>query len=479
MRPIVRVISPQAWAPTLPGSLGPVLALPIAAALLGNRPNFVLIFADDLGYGDLSCYGQTAYKTPNLDKMAREGTRYTDFLVASPGCSPSRAAILTGCQPVRLGIPAVLVPSDKTGLNLSEQTIPELLKPAGYRSAIVGKWHIGVKNLMPLAHGFDEYFGLPYSNDMWPPHGKNWGELHLYRDNTRLEQIETLADQDTLTTRYTEEAVRFIGKNADRPFFLYLAHSMPHVPLGVSSKFKGKSGAGLYGDVIQELDWSVGEVLKALKKSGIDDNTIVVFTSDNGPWLPYGEHAGSSGGLREGKGTTFEGGVREPCIVRWPGHVPAGKTSASFWTSIDIAPTFASLAGVQGPKLAIDGVDATSLVTGQTSGPTHASFPYYIWPGELQAVREGRWKLHFPHPYRHQTPPGGVGGDSAGEVTLQLGLSLYDLATDRNETRNVAENHPETVARLERLAESYRRELGNKSTGQKGYGTRPPGRVSD
>lgn len=457
-----------------------------AAALAGiaslaarpARPNIVVILADDLGYGDLSCYGQTKYKTPHLDRMATEGTRFTDFLVASPGCTPSRAAILTGCQPVRVGLPAVIGSKDKVGLNPDETTIPEMLKPLGYRSAIVGKWHLGTGNLLPLNHGFDEYFGLPYSNDMWPPNGEYWGELFLHRGSAPVRQVTDQTGQDELTTLYTQEAVKFIDDNRSKPFFLYLAHSMTHVPLGVSPKFRGKSGAGLYGDAVQEVDWSVGELLAALKRNGIDRNTIVVFTSDNGPWLPYGEHAGSSGGLREGKGTTFEGGVREPCIVRWPGKVPAGRVSSSFWASIDILPTIAKLIGSDRPHLPIDGEDAWPVWNGE-SAATHDTYPYYIWPGNLEAVRWKNWKLHFPHPHRLQTQPSGTGGKAAGEKTGQIGLSLFNLTADPGETVNVADKHPKIVARIQQIAEGFRRELGDKQSGRNGWGVRKPGQVID
>ncbi|MEK7718590.1 MAG: sulfatase, partial [Bacteroidota bacterium] len=300
-----------------------------------RSPNIVLIFMDDMGYGDLSCYGASQYKTPNLDRMAARGIRFTSFLSAQAVCSASRAGILTGCYPNRVGISGALMPDAKIGLNPSEETIAEVVKKRNYKTCAIGKWHLGYqRQFLPLQQGFDEYLGLPYSNDMWPvffdgsrniseayKRKSGYPELPLIRDNKKIKEIRTLDDMSELTTLYTETAVDFIKRNRKNPFFIYLAHSMTHVPLAVSAKFKGKSEQGLFGDVMMEIDWSVGQIMKALEKNGLEKNTLVIFTSDNGPWLNFGNHAGSTGGLREGKGNSFEGGQREPCLMRWPGHI--------------------------------------------------------------------------------------------------------------------------------------------------------------
>ena len=444
-----------------------------------ERPNFIIIFLDDVGYGDLSSYGQTHYQTPHLDRLAAEGTRFTDFLVASPACSPSRAALLTGCYPQRVSVPGVLGPASKTGLHPDEITIADILKGQGYATAIVGKWHLGVTPpLLPLNQGFDEYFGLPYSNDMWPGLGKNWPPLMLYRGNEPFEEVKTLADQDQLTRRYTEYAVDFIRRKKDEPFFLYFPHSMGHVPLGVSESFKGKSGHTYYGDMMLEVDWSVGEIMKTLREEGLDRNTLVLFTSDNGPWLPFGDHAGVSGPLREGKGTTFEGGMREPFIAWWPGRVPAGRVSDTFVNAMDFLPTIARLAGTVEPQdRIIDGRDIAPVLFGETDVSPHRYFFYY-WPRQLQAVRVGDWKLHLPHQHRHQEGPPGVGGKSAGQVQRQIGLSLYNLRRDVGETENLAAEYPEIVERLLRMAELARRDLGDSLTKTTGENVRPAGKIS-
>lgn len=455
-----------------------ILGLAALAMTVASRPpNFVVIYCDDLGYGDLSCYGNRAYKTPNLDRMAREGTRFTSFYVASPACSPSRAALMTGCYPVRVSVPEVLGPDSKTGLNPEEANIASILRPLGYTTACVGKWHLGVKNLLPTRQGFDTFYGLPYSHDMWPPNRNAWPPLWLYRDEKPIEEVRTLGDAAQLTAKYTRAATEFIRANRGRPFFLYLPHSMPHVPLAASERFLGKSGAGLYGDVIREIDWSVGEILKALRQNGLDKDTLVVFSSDNGPWRPYGDHAGSPGGLREGKGTTFEAGFRVPGIFRWPGKVPAGAVCDEVASTMDLLPTFAALAGAKLPEAKIDGHDIRPLISGEPGAKTPWKWFYYYWPDQLQAVRSGDWKLHVPHKHRHQTEPAGRDGKSAGEVTQEIELSLFDLSKDPTETTNVADRHPEVVQRLLRMIAIGRKELGDSITKTKGAEVRPPGKV--
>lgn len=452
--------------------LGVLAGLVFAA----TPPNFVIIFADDLGYGDLSCYGNRAYKTPNLDRLAAEGVRFTNFYSASPGCSPSRAALLTGSYPVRVGVPQVLNPDSPTGLNPAEANLANTLKPLGYATACVGKWHLGVKNLMPTHQGFDTFYGLPYSNDMWPPNGAHWPKLFLHRDTEPVEEVRTLEDQAELTGKYTRHAVEFIKANRKKPFLLYLAHSMPHVPIAASKRFAGKTGRGLYADTITELDWSVGEVIKTLKREGLENNTLVFFASDNGPWLPYGDHAGASAGLREGKGTSFEGGFRVPGIFRWPGRIPAGQVRDEIVTTMDVLPTVAKLSGAKLNEEARDGSDISHLLFDESKEEVRPWF-YYFWPGQLQAVRSGDWKLHVPHEHRHQTQPAGRSGKPAGEVTEKIGLSLFNLTDDPGESKNLASERPDVVARLVRMIEIGRRELGDTLTGAKGTGVRPPGRV--
>jgi arylsulfatase A len=441
-------------------------------------PNIVLIFCDDMAYADIGPFGSKT-PTPNLDRLAREGMRFTDFYVPQAVCSASRAALMTGCYPSRVGIQGALPPRAKVGLNPNEITIAELLKGRGYATAIYGKWHLGdAPQFLPTRQGFDEYFGLPYSNDMWPHHptgGTNYPPLPLY-ENERVVQL--MPDQTQLTTWYAERAVKFIERNKSQPFFLYLAHNMPHVPLHVSDKFKGKSGRGLYGDVIMEIDWSVGEVLKALKTNGLDDNTLAVFTSDNGPWLLYGDHAGNAGPLREGKATSWDGGVREPTLMRWPGKIPAGATCREMAWSMDLLPTFSRLAGTNAPTdRIIDGRDIAPLMFGapETKSPHEALFVY--WGQQLQAVRSGDWKLHFPHQYPRPDPPGDNG--RPGRYSQQrTELALFDLSKDIGETTDVAAAHPDVVARLQKLAEQCRADLGDARTQQKGTGLRESGRLA-
>jgi arylsulfatase A len=466
-------LAPLAFAATFAG------AWPARADDAAAPPNIVVIFTDDQGYADVGVFGAKGFTTPNLDRMAAEGMKFTNFHVPAAVCSASRAALLTGCYPQRVSILGALGPGSKTGIHDDEVLIPELLKMGGYATAIFGKWHLGdAPQFLPTRHGFDRYFGLPYSNDMWPFHPtiKSFPKLPLIEGEKILEYNP---DQTQLTTWYTERAVRFIAENKDRPFFLYVPHSMPHVPLFVSDKFKGKSEQGLYGDVIMEIDWSVGQILEALRRHQIDDRTLVVFTSDNGPWLSYGDHAGSAGPLREGKGTTWEGGQREPCILRWPGKIPAGKVCDEFCTTMDFLPTFAALAGVETPRdRAIDGHDIRPLMMGKDGAKSPYDGFYYYWNLGLDAVRSGPWKLHFPHEYRSLAGKPGSGGQPGPYKNLTTGLELYNLDDDVGETANVADKHPDVVERLKALAEKARADLGDAHTGRKGGGVRPPGRLS-
>ncbi len=440
-------------------------------------PNVVIIFCDDLGYADIAPFGgRTA--TPNLSRFAREGMRFTDFYAAQAVCSASRAALLTGCYPNRVGIQGALSPRAKIGLNANETTLAEVLKSRGYATAIYGKWHLGdAPQFLPTRHGFDEWFGLPYSNDMWPFHPTshtNFPPLPLY-ENEKV--VEVMPDQRQLTASYTERAVQFIERNKEKPFFLYVPHNMPHVPLYVSSKFNGASGRGLYADVVQEIDWSVGEILSALKRNGLDDNTLVVFTSDNGPWLLYGSHAGDARPLREGKATTFDGGVRVPGLMRWPGKIPANTVCRELTMTMDLLPTIAKLAGTKAPtERTIDGKDIWPLMSGQRGAKTPHEVYYYYWAQALEAVRSGPWKLHFPHDYAHLAVPGG--GGLPGKYTRpKIGLALYNLEKDISEQHDVAAQHPDVVARLEALAERARADLGDSLTKRKGANVREAGKL--
>ncbi len=460
---------------------------PLASAA-DRLPNIVLIFTDDQGYADVGVYGAKGYETPHLDAMARAGTRFTNFHVAQAVCSASRTALLTGCYPNRIGISGALGPNSNHGLNDAETTIAEMLKQRGYATGMAGKWHLGHREpFLPNRHGFDESFGLPYSNDMWPYHPEakagTYPKLPLYENGRIIDPEITPDKQRDLTTRYTERAVSFIERNREKPFFFYLAHSMPHVPLFVSDKFKGKSKKGLYGDVIMEIDWSVGEVLGALKKHNLERDTLVIFTSDNGPWLSYGEHAGSAVPFREGKGTAWEGGTRVPCIMQWPETIPANAVRDKRFMTIDVLPTLAGRVGAPLPNRPIDGRDVWPLVVGQP-GATNPHEGYGMWyaQNELQAVvtGDGRWKLVLPHRYRTLAGrPGGKDGIPVKyeQVTLER-AALYDLRSDPAETTDVSAANPNEVKRLLAFAEKCRADLGDSLTERKGSGAREPGRIA-
>lgn len=458
-------------------ALFPIL-LVLAAACTQPPPNIILIVTDDQGYEDLGTYGARGFATPHLDQMAREGIRFTDFYTAAASCSPSRAAMLTGMYPQRLGIPGVLMPQSTKGLHPDEVTLAELLQTGGYATACIGKWHLGhATPHLPPNHGFDVYFGIPYSNDMTPdsvknpnPYARRHPPLPLVEG---LEVIETEPDQRQLTRWYTERAVRFIEENASDPFFLYVPHTFPHMPLFASDSFTGKSERGLYGDVLMEIDWSVGRIMDTLKRRGLDKNTLVIFTSDNGPWLVKGNHSGSAGPLREGKGTTFEGGHRVPLLMWWPGVIPAGMVSSELVTAMDFVPTIARLTGTKSTGLAFDGKDITALLRQEPGAESpHEAF-YYYNGRQLQAVRAGPWKLHVPHRYRSihgarlstPTHPGAYVQDS-------ISLALFNLETDVGETMDLKAEHPEIVKRLQELMDRMREDLGDALTDHKGSGVR-------
>lgn len=447
-----------------------------------TAPNVVLIFVDDMGYADIGPYGAPDYATPHLDRMASEGVRFTDFYVSQPVCSASRASLLTGSYANRIGIHGALGPASRNGLHDDEVTLAELFKTKGYATAIYGKWHLGHHpQFLPTRHGFDDFYGIPYSNDMWPYHPENpeaWGDLPTLEGET---VVGYNTDQSRFTTDFTERAVAFIARHAaqETPFFLYLAHPMPHVPLFVSGERQGQSGAGLYGDVIQELDGSVGQVLAALEEAGVDGRTLVLFASDNGPWLSYGNHAGSAGPLREGKGTTFEGGVRVPFVARWPGVLPAGHEVHAPAMTIDVFPTLAELLGADLPAHPIDGRSVWPLLTGASTTSPQEAYYFYYHDNRLEAMRSGRWKLHFPHDYRTMEgrAPGRDGIPGQYDYDAHTGLALYDLEEDMAETTDLSQQHPEVVQRLTRMADAMRADLGDRATGVTGTGRREPGRV--
>ena len=444
-------------------------------------PNIILIYADDLGYADIGPFDASRRPdrapTPNLNRMAAEGIRLSNFYVAQAVCSASRMALLTGAYSNRVGISGALNPTAKHGINADEMTIAEALKQRGYATGMYGKWHLGHhKPFLPLHHGFDEYAGLPYSNDMWPRHptNKSFPDLPLLEGDA-VAKLDP--DQSQLTVLYTERAVGFIERHRGKPFFLYVAHTMPHVPLFASDRFKGKTAGGLYGDVIAELDWSVGQILDAVKRAGLDNDTLVIFTSDNGPWMSYGNHAGSPGQFREGKGTAFEGGVRVPFVARWPGRIPAGAAGHLPAMTIDLLPTFANLAAAPLSKeRIIDGRDIWPLLANQPSAkPPHDAL-YFFWGTELHAIRSGRWKLHLPHPYQ-SLEAAGRDGSPGKYVRKEIELSLFDLDADPGETTNVAGKNPAAVKQLLEHAERAREDLGDSLTKRTGKNVRPAGTI--
>lgn len=454
---------------SFPASFFLISALLTRLALAAPPPNLILINADDLGYADLTCTGALGYHTPNIDRLAHEGVRATDFYVSSPVCSASRAALLTGCYHERLGLRGALPPQAKQGLTRDWPTLAERLKAAGYATGMAGKWHLGAQpQWLPPARGFDSYLGIPYSGDMWPrhPEASTFPPLALIDGITPLIPNVCAEDQKTFTLRYAERATQFIQTHQHVPFFFYFAPNQPHVPLFVSDANAGKTPRGLFGDVLQEIDQAVGSILKALDDVQLTDRTIVIFTSDNGPWLNYGNHAGSASPLREGKGTCYEGGIRVPFLARWPGHFPAGQITHEPLMTTDLTPTILHYAGLPAAKEKLDGVNiADVLEMKPDTPPPHTALFFYYGPGELQAMRSGQWKLLFPHTARTmlgQAP--GHDGTPGKYRPLPVGLELYDLHADIGETQNLATAQPATVADLQRQAAVIRQELGDSLT---------------
>ena len=403
----------------------------------GQKPNIVYIFADDLGYGDLSCYGAKDINTPNIDQIAKEGIKFTEFYSASSVCSPSRAALLTGRYPQRMGINTVFFPESFTGIPDTEITIPEILKEKGYATGIVGKWHLGHHyQYLPLQQGFDEYFGIPYSNDM---------ESVVYMRGNEVESYKV--KQQYITKTYTKEAQKFITKNKDNSFFLYIAHSMPHVPLYASEEFIGTSKRGLYGDVVQELDWSVGQILKSLREHGILENTLIVFSSDNGPWLAMKEDGGSAGDLREGKTFTFDGGMKVPTVAMWKNRIPQGIINTEVASQMDWFPTIANITGSSIPKgLVIDGLDISKVLTDK--GNRKNSDLLFLDGKQLQGYRSGQWKVKLPYK--------GFRGNKWKQLVKAHDTLLFNLNTDPGEKNNLFEKYPEKAKEiLKEMIEKY------------------------
>jgi len=438
------------------------LAAVSSSLTAADKPNFVIIFADDQGYGDLGCFGSTKIKTPHIDRMAKEGRKFTNFLVASPVCTPSRAALLTGCYPKRVGMHQhVLFPSSKKGLNPTEHTIADHLKSQGYATACFGKWHLGHHpETLPQQNGFDTYFGIPYSNDMNHPDNKGkpkggadgmdilWKdpESTLTKWKTPLMEnekiVELPVDQRTVTRRYTDKAVDFIKTNKDKPFFVYLPHSMPHIPLYVPDEVRDPDPQNAYTNVIEHIDAEVGRVMDTIRELGLSENTYVIYTTDNGPWLQFKNHGGSAGPLREGKGTTFEGGQRVPCVMWGPGRIPAGTECDEIVGTIDMMPTIASLTGKELPKdRKIDGVDVSMLLEGETSKAPRQVFLYYTSRGDLEGIRNGKWKLLVKKPRRRGRQP-------QDAPAPKPEIMLFDLSKDIGEKNNLAKEHPDRVEQL-------------------------------
>ena len=454
------------------------------AGIAAEYTNIVLINLDDVGFGDFSCNGAYGYTTPNIDNLAAQGVRFTHFLAAQPISGASRAGLLTGCYPNRIGFAGAPGPDSNYGVHPDEMTLGELVKQNNYATAIFGKWHLGdAHEFLPLQNGFDEYYGLPYSNDMWPFHPQQ-GEVFNFPDLPTFDGNKIIGyntDQTKFTTDYTNRSIQFIKKNKNKPFFLYLAHNMPHVPLAVSDKFKGKSEQGLFGDVMMEIDWSVGQVLKTLRELGLEEKTLVILTSDNGPWANYGNHAGSTGGLREAKAVTFDGGNRVPCIMYWKGVTKPGTTCNKLASNIDLLPTFAEVTNSPLPKHTIDGVSILSLIKGEEGANPRKSFAYYFHKNDLEAVTDGMYKLVFPHKYvTYGAYEPGMDGQPGDLTNLEVRKpELYDLRRDPGERYDIIGQKPEVAAKLMKIADEYRKHLGDNLTRVKGPERRQPGLVKN
>lgn len=458
-----------------------VVAVAQSRPAVDARPDVLFVLLDDAGWTDFSCMGGP-HATPHVDALAAEGRRFTQFQTAQAVCSASRAAILTGCYPNRIGMLHALMPEAKIGLADEETTLAESLKSVGYATGVFGKWHLGDKTpFRPLRHGFDAWYGIPYSNDMWAerartePAARAYPPLPIWRDDAVVGTVESMEDQAKLTRDITSAAVSFIKNAADRPYFCFVPYPQPHMPIAASPEHRGKSATGPYGDVMREIDASIGRLLDAVDARGRRNATLVVVTSDNGPWLVYGDHAGTCNGLREGKGTMWEGGSRVPLIVRWPGRVAAGTVATAHLATVDLFPTLTALLGSPRGTLPIDGYDMSPTFLGDAEAPPRP--PHVNWYGnDLVSIREGRWKLVFPHTFSSVKERGKEG--RPGKMQAERAeRALYDLERDPIESEDVAKKHPDVVARLERVAEAARAALGDALTKRRGTETRPSGRV--
>ena len=447
-----------------------------------TSPNVIIIFMDDMGWADVGFNGGMHVKTPRLDQMAEEGLVLTDFYVAQPVCSASRSALLTGCYPNRIGITGALGPNATNGIHDGEITLAELCKSKGYATAIFGKWHLGHHTqFLPTRHGFDTFEGIPYSNDMWPMHPEapkgTYPPLPYFKDEV---QVGENPDQRNFTGDFTQRTIDFIKEHKGVPFFIYVPHPMVHVPLYCSDEWNGKTGMGLYADVVGEVDEGVGKILDTIDKLGLEENTLVIFTSDNGPWLSYGDHAGQTGIYREGKGTTFEGGVRVPFVARWTGTIPAGTVSNEPMMTIDILPTIAEWIDVPLPSHQVDGKSATALLEGEDGAKSpQKAYYFYYKKNDLEAIRWGEWKIHFPHGYRSMVdnPVGSGGVPGKYDYSVKTGIELYSLHHDPSETKNVADEYPEVMNYIKQLANHMRDDLGDNLTPTKPTGQRESGQV--
>lgn len=452
----------------------------------GKKPNVIIIMMDDMGYGDTEPYGMTGIPTPNFNRVAREGVRFTHYNAGQPICTASRAALLTGCYPNRVGMAGALLPGSTVALNPKEETIASILKNAGYKTAMLGKWHLGNKApYFPLHYGFESFYGIPYSHDIWPLDfdgnritdanniRSKWPMLPLISGDKIVDSVTSLEGTSHLTGTFTEKAVSFIKSNKNHPFFLYLAHPMPHIPLAASEKFRGKSGdMGLFGDVIMELDWSLGEILKTLDQEKIAGNTLVIVTSDNGPWLHFGDNAGSAGGFREGKATTWEGGTRVPCLIRWPGKIEAGSVNSKLMLNMDLLPTIVAATGAKLPVNKIDGINFLPLWLNQTTKAPREVFYYYFGKNNLEGVRYKNWKLVLPHKATTYTGLHGKDGHPGALSHVDVSEALFDLAHDPGERYDVQKLYPEIVEKIKALAEQAREDLGDDLTGRAGKNRR-------